>query len=154
MDVDGTLTTSHMYYNKDGKYLKAFGPDDFDLIDIIKRFFDVKFITADKKGFDIVKKRLVDEMNLDLNLVSRIAKDRANWMKKISGDKFIFFIGDGWADFECLKQANYGITFPDSLEHVKECADFITKHSGGNRGVAEAIIHICDRLKINLFDYA
>ena len=44
-------------YNKDGKVIKIFGPHDNDGLKIVKNFFKILFITADKKGYQISKKR-------------------------------------------------------------------------------------------------
>lgn len=44
--------------------MKIFGPDDNDAISLLKEFIDIRFISGDKKGFSISKKRIVDDMGL------------------------------------------------------------------------------------------
>ena len=56
IDVDGTLTDGKFYYDKKGKIFKAFGPDDHDALNLIRKSINILFITGDKKGFDISKK--------------------------------------------------------------------------------------------------
>ena len=64
LDVDGVLTTGHFIYTSEGKKMKIFGPDDNDAISLLKEFIDIRFISGDKKGFSISKKRIVDDMGL------------------------------------------------------------------------------------------
>ena len=56
LDVDGVMTTGQFIYTKNGKIAKIFGPDDHDALSLIKEFVEVRFVTGDKKGFEISKK--------------------------------------------------------------------------------------------------
>ena len=62
-DVDGILTDGGHYYNLDGKKFKKFGSNDKDAIKRLEELFGLKiiFISSDKIGFDIVKKRIADD---------------------------------------------------------------------------------------------
>lgn len=142
LDVDGVVTDSKMYYTKEGKYIKCFGSDDFDLLRELSCYMHIHFITADKKGFEITSKRIEDEMEFKLDLVSHKPKDRWDFIHNAYKNKFIYFMGDGWADWFSLKNSNYGITTNDSLDHVKKFARYITSRNGASRAVAEAILHI------------
>lgn len=142
LDFDGTLTNGKMWYNKNGKYLKCFGCDDFDLLKEISLFIKVNVITADKRGFPIAQKRIKDEMGLQLDLVSGKYKERWNWIKEKYPFETIIFMGEGWSDYYCLKNANLGITTMDALNHVRDSADVIINRRGGDRAVAEAILYI------------
>ena len=137
-----------MYYNKDGKYLKCFGCDDWDLLKELASVIKVNVITADKRGFDIAKKRVQDEMKLQLDLVSGKLKDRWTWIKEKYPLETIIFMGDGWSDYYCLREADFGITVIDALEHVKKSADLVIQRRGGDRAVAEAILYIIDKYNI------
>ena len=79
LDVDGVLTTGLFYYTNLGKSMKAFGPDDNDALSLLKGLLDVRFVTGDKKGFEISKKRIVDDMHYPLDLVSTIR--RIDWIE-------------------------------------------------------------------------
>ena len=57
LDVDGVLTTGQFLYSKNGKEFKIFGPDDNDGLALLKPFLKIHFVTQDKKGFSISKKR-------------------------------------------------------------------------------------------------
>ena len=148
LDVDGVLTDGKMYYTSEGKWMKAFGADDWDALKQINKYMPLCFITADKRGFPIVEKRIVDEMRFDLHLVSHEPVDRWKWMKEKYYNRNIIFMGDGIFDWFSLSQSFYGITTADALMHVKQCAKYITKRTGGNRAVAEACLHIGQELKL------
>ena len=55
LDVDGVMTSGHFFYTNKGKYLKCFGPDDNDGLSLLRSFIEIRFVTGDKKGFDISK---------------------------------------------------------------------------------------------------
>ena len=79
LDVDGVMTTGHFLYSKDGKQMKIFGPDDNDALGLLKPNIEIRFVTGDKKGFSISKKRICSDMGFELNLVSTIK--RIDWIK-------------------------------------------------------------------------
>ena len=70
LDVDGVMTTGQFLYSKKGKEFKVFGPDDSDALKILKEFLPIYFISADKRGFSISKKRIEKDMGFTLELVS------------------------------------------------------------------------------------
>ena len=57
IDIDGVMTDGKFYYSVDGKILKAFGADDHDALSILKKYMNIIFVTGDKKGFKISKKK-------------------------------------------------------------------------------------------------
>ena len=74
LDVDGVLTTGQFLYSVDGKVMKVFGADDNDGLSLLKAHLEIRFITGDKKGFPISKKRIVDDMGFQLEIVSTIRR--------------------------------------------------------------------------------
>ena len=80
LDVDGVMTDGKFYYSDKGKVLKVFGADDNDALSLLKNYMDIHFITGDKKGFSITKKRIRDDMGFKLSLVSTVK--RVDWIKK------------------------------------------------------------------------
>ena len=79
IDVDGVLTTGTFAYSKEGKILKFFGPDDHDALSLLKPFLEIRFLTGDKKGFKITRKRIVNDMKFPLKLVSTVK--RLDWIR-------------------------------------------------------------------------
>ena len=62
LDVDGVMTTGQFLYSQDGKAYKIFGPHDNDGLKLLNDKVTIQFITADKRGFPISKKRIIDDM--------------------------------------------------------------------------------------------
>ncbi len=143
LDVDGVMTDGKFYYNSDGKFLKAFGPDDSDALGIIDKLIEVRFVTGDKKGFQISEKRIVKDMGYKLDLVSTI--NRLDWMKAKYNLNEIIFIGDGFFDYIALREVGYSIVTGNGDLNSKKYANYITKRSGGDRAVSEAVVHILDK---------
>lgn len=143
LDVDGVMTDGHFFYSKDGKYLKMFGPDDNDGLSLLKDFIDIRFVTGDKKGFEISHKRIVDDMKYPLDLVSTIK--RIDWIKTRYDPKKVIYMGDGIFDHYVMREVGYSIAPNNADLNAKKYANFITKRSGGDRAVAEASLHILDK---------
>tara|TARA_B100000287_G_C20552248_1_gene748952 strand:- start:23 stop:265 length:243 start_codon:yes stop_codon:yes gene_type:complete len=70
LDVDGVLTTGQFIYSNKGKVYKVFGPHDNDGLSLINKLISISFVTADKRGFEISKKRIVEDMGYNLELVT------------------------------------------------------------------------------------
>lgn len=140
LDVDGVLTDGKFIYSKEGKLYKVFGPHDHDGIKMIQKKIKIIFVTADSSGFDISKKRLVDDMKQTLLLVKE--KDRLTYLVKNFDLKHSIYMGDGYFDAPILKYCFYGIAPANAREEAKQNADFITPSSGGNGAVLDACIKI------------
>ena len=142
LDVDGVLTTGHFLYSREGKIMKVFGPDDNDGLSLLSSSIDIQFVTGDRKGFAISKKRIVDDMNYPLELVSTIR--RIEWIRRRFNPKDVIYMGDGIFDHYVMKEVGYSIAPANSDTNAKKYADFVTERSGGDRAVAEACLHILD----------
>jgi 3-deoxy-D-manno-octulosonate 8-phosphate phosphatase KdsC-like HAD superfamily phosphatase len=58
IDVDGVMTTGQFFYTADGKAMKVFGADDNDALSLLNSRMKIRFVTGDKKGFAISKRRI------------------------------------------------------------------------------------------------
>jgi len=140
LDVDGVLTTGQFLYSKDGKMFKVFGPDDNEGLMLLKPFLKIHFLTQDKKGFPISKKRIVTDMKYPLDLINTL--NRIEWIKnKIPLNKVIY-MGDGIFDYHVFSKVGYSIAPANADPSAKKHADYVTKRNSGERAVAEACIHI------------
>ena len=142
IDVDGVLTTGQFFYTQEGKAMKVFGPDDNDALSLLKSYMNICFVTGDKTGFDISKRRIVDDMKYPLDLVDVVA--RFEWIEKHYNPSEVIFMGDGIFDFHVMRHVGYAIAPANADQRAQEAADYITKRSGGDRAVAEACLHILD----------
>ena len=139
LDVDGVLTDGKFYYSDKGKIMKSFGADDNDALKILSKYIKIEFVTGDKRGFKITKKRILD-MGFKVNLVSTIK--RVEWIKSKFNLREVIYMGDGIFDGLVMSQVMYAIAPANSNEVCKKYANFITKRSGGDRAVSEACLHI------------
>jgi len=140
IDVDGVLSTGQFFYTEKGKTMKIFGPDDNDGLSLLKPYIKIRFLTGDKKGFKISKKRVVDDMKFPLDLVSTIK--RTEWISKRYPLDKVIYMGDGIFDHYVFKKIGYSISPSDGDELAKKFANYVTKRASGNRAVAEACLHI------------
>lgn len=151
IDVDGVMTDGKFYYSKDGKVMKAFGPDDHDALLLLKPHLSIMFVTGDKKGFDISKKRIADDMKFPLTLVSTF--ERIDWIKEQGlNPKETIYIGDGIFDAMVFKEVMYGIAPANAFHTTKKASSYVTKSSGGDSAVAEACVHIMQKF-FTAFDH-
>jgi len=142
LDVDGVLTTGRFFYNADGKVLKEFGPDDSDALHLMKSYIEIHFVTGDKKGFPISKKR-VEDMGFPITLVSTL--NRIQWIKEKWEPEKVVYMGDGIFDHYVFKAIAYSIAPANADSNALNAANFVTKRAGGDRAVAEACLHLLEK---------
>jgi 3-deoxy-D-manno-octulosonate 8-phosphate phosphatase (KDO 8-P phosphatase) len=146
-DVDGVMTSGNFIYSDKGKVYKVFGPDDSDALNILSAFLNIIFVSADKRGFKITKKRIVDDMGFELHNIGTF--ERLGWLKKKFDLKKCIYMGDGIFDHIIMKEVGYSIAPINADERAKKFANYVTKCRGGERAVSEACIHLLN----NFFDF-
>jgi len=143
LDVDGVMTTGEFYYSADGKVMKVFGPDDHDALLLLRPHIDIRFVTGDRKGYPISRRRIVDDMKMSLDLVSTF--ERADWIAQNLSLSRTIYMGDGIFDGDLFKQVYYAIAPADAFPPTRAKANYVTSCGGGRRAVAEAALHILER---------
>lgn len=143
MDVDGVLTTGHFFYTSVGKMMKIFGPDDNDALSLLRPYIEIRFVTGDRKGFEITQKRVVDDMKYPLDLVSTIK--RIEWIEERYPIKNVIYMGDGIFDHYVMKKVGYAISTANADLLAKKFSHYVTERKGGDRAVAEACLHILEK---------
>ncbi len=144
-DVDGVMTNGQFFYSSKGKIMKIFGPHDSDGLKIIRKFLKIIFVTADKRGFNISKKRIVDDLGYKLFLVSE--NERYNFLKKMNFDKIVY-MADGYHDAKLLKKSAIGIAPKSGRKEAKKNANFITKNNAAEGAVLDAAIILKTKFKL------
>ena len=144
-DVDGCLTDGRFIYTVDGKVAKIFGPHDNDGVKLLKaNGFDVVFISADKRGFPITKRR-IEDMKCQVYNVSEA--DRVTWVKeyiKNNGYTFSIFFGDGIGDIPVKDAVTYFACPANARREAKESADYITESIGGQGAFLDLTLWLLD----------
>jgi len=143
IDVDGVMTTGQFAYTANGKTMKIFGPDDNDALSLLKNLIEIRFVTGDKNGLEITKRRIVDDMNFPLDVVSVV--NRIDWISERYNPEEVIYMGDGIFDHYVFKKIGYSIAPGNANSVAKKYADYVTKRNGGDRAVAEACLHILER---------
>lgn len=146
LDIDGVMTTGQFLYSAQGKIIKIFGSDDNDALSLLRPYIEIRFVTGDETGFEISKKRIVDDMKFPLDFVS--ATHRIDWIKERIDPKKVIYMGDGIFDHYVMKRVLYSIAPANADKFAKQSASFITERSGGDRAVAEACLHILEKFFI------
>jgi len=143
LDVDGVLTTGQFFYSRRGKMLKVFGPDDHDGLSLLHPYLEIRFITGDRKGFEITRKRVVEDMKYPLDLVSTV--QRVQWIAEHYSLERVIFMGDGIFDHFVMRKVGYAIAPANADKLAKEHAHYVTERNSGERAVAEACLHILEK---------
>lgn len=140
-DVDGCLTDGKFVYTEDGKVAKVFGAHDNDGVKRLKTFgYDVIFITADKRGLPITKKR-IDDMKCKLHLVSE--EDRLNWVKNtITEYDWSAFFGDGLSDIPAGLEVDFFGCPANARNEVKSRANYVTDSKGSEGAFLDFALEI------------
>lgn len=141
LDVDGVLTDGGFYYSTEGKIMKKFGADDNDALSLLRPYIDIQFVTGDKRGYEISKRR-INDMHFELTLVSTIK--RVDWIEDNYNLQEVIYMGDGIFDHYVMRRVGYSIATSDADPMAKKFADYITERTGGHRAVAEACLHIME----------
>ena len=140
IDVDGVMTTGHFIYSSAGKMMKVFGPDDNDALKLISRYLNIHFVTGDSNGYAISQRRIEIDMGHKLDLVSTVK--RIDWIKKNYNINQTVYMGDGIFDHYVMSQVAYSIAPSNADRTAKQKANYVTERSGGDRAVAEAVLHL------------
>tara|TARA_X000000950_G_C13599305_1_gene530662 strand:+ start:77 stop:562 length:486 start_codon:yes stop_codon:yes gene_type:complete len=148
-DVDGILTDGSFLYDEKGKKYKSFGAHDADGLDLLKKYFNIFFISSDLKGYKISNKRIKD-MGFKLNYIK--SNKRYTYLKK-KGEKQTIYVGDGIYDLKLIKNCKYAISTNNAINIVKKYSNYVTKKNGGSGAVFEIACHVYRKiLKKNYYE--
>lgn len=142
-DVDGVFTDGKFYYTDKGKIMKIFGDADNDALSILSDFCNIEMVTGDKRGFEISKRRIEEDMGYKISLVSTF--DRLKWIKERFDLEQTIYMGDGIYDPLVFKGVNYSICPNNGFFNTKKFADFVTNSKGAEGAVAEAVLHVLEK---------
>jgi 3-deoxy-D-manno-octulosonate 8-phosphate phosphatase (KDO 8-P phosphatase) len=140
MDCDGVLTDGKLYYSSEGEVIKVFDVKDGQgIVNWHKAGFQSGVITgrssqmlefrARELGIEFVRQSSNDKVN---DLTAIIASANVSWEE-------VAFIGDDMPDFAVFEHVGFSIAVADAAQELIDTADFVTKLTGGNGAVREAI---------------
>lgn len=141
MDVDGTLTDGKIYIGPSGEAVKAFNvKDGCGIHDILIPAGIVPVIITGRSS-EIVQNRCRE---IGIKEIYQGVGDKLQKLKEIVDQlDSAAYIGDDINDLSCMmavKEAGGIAGCPaDAAEQVKEIADFISRHNGGDGAVRDFI---------------
>lgn len=145
LDVDGVMTTGQFLYSIDGKAYKIFGPHDADGLKLVRDKVNISFISADRRGFDISKRRIVNDMGYKLDLVGE--SERFKYVQSNYNLGQLFYMGDGYFDAPILKACFYGIAPKNARIEARKSANYVTESDSGKGAVLDAALKILQILQ-------
>lgn len=147
MDADGTLTDGKIYMGKDGEIFKAFDVKDGcgikdilipkGIIPIVITARESSIVTNRCKELNIteVHQGVSDKLEKLINIISRYSEE--------IDFSHIAYIGDDIPDLKCMIPVKKGgglIGCPkNAVKEIRNIADFISDHDGGNGAVRDFI---------------
>lgn len=141
MDVDGTLTDGKIYMGQNGELCKAFNiKDGCGIHDIAIPKGIIPVIITGRKS-DIVLNR---SSEIGIKEIYQGVMNKIEKLLSITMDlSQVAYIGDDVNDLSCMKsvKAAGGIVGcpADAVKAVKEIADYVAEHNGGDGAVRDFI---------------
>jgi len=143
LDVDGVLTDGTVTINADGSESKSFNVLDGHGIRMWQRAgLKVAFLSG---RFSEATKHRAEQLEVDCCAQDCFEKLPA--LKKlleqlgIAANKTAY-IGDDLLDLPVIMYVGFGAAVANAVDEVKDTADYVTTHSGGNGAVREVIEYI------------
>lgn len=140
MDVDGTLTDGKIYIGPQGEIFKAFNvKDGLGIKLLIEKGIIPVIITC--RNSEIVTRRARE---LGIEEVHQGVEDKLETYRKLTqkygiNNQEVAFIGDDLNDLPLMNVAGLSFAVADAVRAVREKADYVTGHKGGDGAVREAI---------------
>ena len=141
LDIDGVLSTGQFLYSRFGKIYKIFGAHDSEGLKLISQHLKIQFISADKRGFGISKRRVKD-LGFSLSYVDE--KNRLDFFNNIKNENIVF-MGDSYTDSFIFEYIFYSITPSNAVSYAKDKSNFITESKAGEGAVFEACMHLIEK---------
>ncbi len=139
-DIDGVLTTGHIWYaENEGFNRYSHTSDGYGLKVMMRAGFKVGVISGgDSLG---VKKRFKENLGLDFCFLGN--EDKREAFKEVLSmgykEEEILYMGDEFFDVPLIKKAGFGVTVPLASYEVKGFADYVTTRLSGQGAVREVI---------------
>lgn len=149
MDVDGVLTDGRITYTSDGQELKSFNVKDglgFTLA--VRQGYQLAVITA--RESTMVQRRMQE---LEVQHIIQNTKTKRPRLEQLIADlkltpEQVIYIGDDLPDLPCMELAGLAACPADAARDVKEAADLVSNHRGGDGAVREIIEFLLESRRI------
>ena len=143
LDVDGTMTNSHITYSENGDEIKSFNvKDGLAIVSWMRLGKKVAIITGRKSR--IVERRAKE---LHIEYFYQGCDDKLEKLKELSGKleipmESIAAIGDDLNDYKMLEAVQISFVPRDASHYVDRIASIVLTQSGGDGAVREMIEYL------------
>lgn len=140
LDVDGVLTDGRIVFGSDRLEIKSFHVRDGHGIKLAMRR-GLEFALVTGRTSDIVPRRAED---LGITRVYQKIWDKRPVLEDLKKELSleadeIAVIGDDVVDIPLFRMAGISFTLPEAPHEVRQAADYVTQHQGGDGAVREMI---------------
>jgi 3-deoxy-D-manno-octulosonate 8-phosphate phosphatase (KDO 8-P phosphatase) len=140
LDVDGVMTDGKIYYDSEGREVKAFNIYDGHGIYLAQKAgIKVGIITGrESKIVEVRAKELkIDEVHQKVIEKDKVYDDiRKRYRLK---EEEVAYIGDDLIDLSVLERVGLSAAPANSVDDVKDIVDLVTEKEGGSGAVRELI---------------
>lgn len=146
LDVDGVLTDGRIYYDEEGRTLRAFHVHDGLAIAAFQRAGGT-IILATAKGSSGISARSAE---LGVQHVIQNSRDKLADVSARLRELGILWsaaaaMGDDLIDLPVLRACAYPLAPANAVQEVRNAARFVTTRCGGSGAVREAVEHLMRR---------
>jgi len=142
LDCDGVLTPGFFYYGFPDEVKQFNTKDGLGLVMFRQMGYDVAVITGKKSQSLMQRCEDLGIKHLFQGVKNKLKK--LNTLRSEIGIAWeeICYIGDDLNDYQCLKEAGFGVCPADANEFLQDKVDYVCSCSGGKGCVREAIDYI------------
>lgn len=147
IDVDGTLTDSGIYYDRNGNELKKFSTRDAAGI-LAAHYIGLEILVVTGRECEATSRRM-DELKIDyvFQHIKNKKEFLAQFMMAHNVGKFeMGYIGDDLNDYSAMSLAGFIACPNDACQEVRQCADYVSTIKGGEGVVQDVFRYILSEL--------
>jgi len=143
LDVDGVLTDGKLYVGESGEQLKVFNTLDGHGIKLLQKAGIPVGIISGRDSAALLRRA----SDLGIEILYRGREDKGTVLQEITANQSIqnneiAYAGDDLPDLAVIKAVGLGISVPNAHPEIRNSAEIVTEHQGGEGAVRE----ICDFL--------
>lgn len=143
MDVDGTYTSGHLYYDSAGEVIKGFHAHDGFALELLRMSGILRgFITGRRDAATRARATYLGVDFLHDNTADKRAAMRSLQEKYGLTQDECLFMGDDINDVPAFEAAGIKVAVANATEVVKVRADWITEKEGGDGAIREVVERI------------
>lgn len=140
-DIDGVLTDGKLYFNEEGKEIKAINYKDLDSIVKLQENYTIGLITAENSKIADYFENKISPNFFKKNIKNKLVE--IDEIKNTFGfdNSEICYVGDSYSDLNILKNVGLGICPQNAINEVKKHSDVVLEKNSGD-GCLEELLDI------------